>query len=171
MKTRPTSRYEARRRRVAAIRNGTGAEFEISFPKHFKFVAVCFGIIVIWIYASIARVLIGELSVYWARAAGFLHQESIAGSVALVISAIGYGFYRLRKKSRMLYSVIEFLVALIITTETSLRTKDPVTLAAALMSSIYLVVRAFDNFEKAFQEWEEPTVEKTLTTPTEVKEQ
>jgi hypothetical protein len=158
-------RYARRKRRVEAIRNGTWknstAAFEV--PNWIKYVAVPFGIVVIWIYSAIVRVLLGDLSNYWLHLASRLHNEAEAGTVALVIGFVGFGFYELRKRRRMIYSVVEFSAALIVTTEACLRTNEPATLAAALMSGIYFVVRSFDNFEKAFVEWDAPTEPDSVT--------
>lgn len=168
---RKMSRYAKRKKRVDAIRNGIAPVPKEKFvlPNGIKVIAIFFGIGTIWLYTEVVRALLGHLSEYWASMAESLHKEYLAGWVALLVGVVGYGFYELRRKRRLMYSVVEFSVALMVTTEACLRTKAPTTLAAALMSAIYFVVRAFDNFEKGFQELDTPAKASVPAAPDEIK--
>jgi hypothetical protein len=149
----PKDKYAKRRELAKAIREGTlGPPIELVLTPAMKVTAIIFGIGIVWLYAEVMRGLLGRYLGDWAKLADTLHQDSTAVWVTLAVGLSGYGFYELRRRRRLYYALIEFSLALVVTTEACLRTKDPATLAAAIISSIYFVVRAFDNFEKGLEE-------------------
>ena len=72
----------------------------------------------------------------------------MAGAVAVT----GGLLYCLRERARFIYAALEFGVAIAVAIESCLRigpTSSKGALGCALLGSIYIVVRAIDNFSKA----------------------
>jgi hypothetical protein len=120
-------------------------------PNSIKVAAVIFGIVITWFYAEVLRGLLAGLSTHVISLPQRMGEEPAAAFATLVVGVAGYGFFELRRRHRITYAAIEFVVALLLTTEAFLRTSEPGSLAATALTSIYFVVRAFDNFEKGLE--------------------
>lgn len=131
---------------------GKHVEFVNDIPYAIKVFGVLLGIVFVWFYTEFLRAGIGYLSDFWSFAANSLRQDTAAAAVALCVGFFGYVLFEFRQRARIYYALLEFVVALLVTTEACLRTSDPGALAAALASSVYIVVRAFDNAEKGWGE-------------------
>jgi hypothetical protein len=98
---------------------------------------------------------LSELPIAWNDLPGYFKKPGVCFLAAPVTGLLGWGFFLLRKKRRFAYATLELAVACVTSYKSAVAlggasVPDRWGYIFALLGSVYVAVRAFDNFDKYF---------------------
>lgn len=102
--------------------------------------------------------VVSKIPIAWGSLPGLFQSGWAQAAMSLLIIVLGYLFFVLRKNHRFFYATLELGVAAATAARSAseLATdQDRWGWVLALSGSLYIAVRAFDNFDKALDEFKE----------------
>ncbi|MFM0125960.1 MULTISPECIES: hypothetical protein [Paraburkholderia] len=112
---------------------------------------------VVWVVIWLLR----KIPVVWDELLAIFHSQGAAYLVAPSVALIAWGFFLLRKHHRFSYAALEMGLACFTAYQSTSDFYDPLKKETtlpyflAMMGSVYIAVRAYDNFDK----WFHPDIE------------
>ncbi|MGF6806070.1 hypothetical protein OKW30_001196 [Paraburkholderia sp. Clong3] len=115
------------------------------------------GSVLVWL----AIWLLKKIPVAWDALIALILSPGVAYLIAPLTALVGWGFFLLRKRQRFSYAALEMGAACFTTYQitsnfvVSVKSETIFPYVLAMMGSIYIAVRAYDNFDK----WFHPDIE------------